>query len=169
MNLGKTVFSQLSSFLPKKEFDKFVNKYQGNYRIRNFSCWDQYLCMLFAQLTHRESLRDIEICLRGFGKKLYHIGIRGKVSRSTLADANNSRSWEIYKDFTSVLITEARQLYAQEPFGVELENSVYAFDSSIISLCLSVFPWANFRETKAGIKMHTQLDLHGNIPVFIDL
>jgi hypothetical protein len=125
--------------------------------------------MLFAQLTHRESLRDIEICLRSLGKKLYHIGVRGKVSRSTLADANNNRSWKIYQDFASVLITEARELYADEPFGVELENSVYAFDASIISLCLSVFPWANFRETKAGIKMHIQLDLHGNIPVFIDL
>ncbi|MCA9750282.1 MAG: IS4 family transposase, partial [Romboutsia sp.] len=127
------------------------------------------LCMLFAQLTHRESLRDIEICLRSFGKKLYHSGIRAKISRSTLAYANDNRSYEIYKDFASILIREARKLYINEPFGVELENSVYAFDASIISLCLSTFPWATFRESKAGIKLHTQLDLHGNIPVFIDL
>jgi hypothetical protein len=169
MNFGKTIFSQLTSFLPKKEFDKSVEKYQGNYYAKNFSCWDQFLCMLFAQLTHRESLRDIEICLRSFGKKLYHVGIRSKVSRSTLADANNNRNWEIYKDFAAVLISKARKLYLNEPFGVELENSVYAFDASIISLCLSTFPWAHFRETKGGIKLHTQLDLHGNIPVFIDL
>lgn len=156
MNEGKTIFSQLSSFLPKKEFDKCVEKYQGNYRTRSFTCWDQYLCMLFAQLTHRESLRDIQICLRSFGKKLYHSGVRGKVSRNTLAYANENRNWKIYKDFTSILIAEARILYCDEPFGVELENSVYDFDASIISLCLSVFPWASFRETKAGIRMHTQ-------------
>ncbi len=169
MNSSKTVFSQLNSFLPKKEFDKLVKKYKGNYYSKSFSCWDQYLCMMFAQLTHRESLRDIEICLRSFEKKLYHLGIRGRVSRSTLADANNGRDWRIYRDFANCLIVEARKLYLDEPFGVELKNSVYAFDASIISLCLSVFPWAKFRTTKAGIKMHTQLDLHGNIPVFIDL
>ena len=169
MNEGKTIFSQLTIFLPKKEFDKCVAKYKGNYKTQKFRSWDQYLCMLFAQLTHRESLRDIETCLRSFGKKLYHCGIRSKVSRSTLAYANDNRDWRIFKEFTNILITKARRLYCDEPFGVELDNSVYAFDSSIISLCLSVFPWAKFRKTKSGIKIHTQLDLHGNIPVFIDL
>ena len=149
MNDDKLVFSQLISFLPKRQFRRIVDKYNGNYRVKNFSCWDQFLCMLFAQLTHRESLRDIEICLRSFDHQLYHLGIKGKVSRSTLADANNKRDWRIYRDFASILIKEARKLYLDEPFGVELKNSVYAFDSSIISLCLSVFPWAKFRTTKA--------------------
>lgn len=169
MNEGKLVFSQLISFLPKRQFRRIVKRYEGNYRVRSFSCWDQYLCMMFAQLTHRESLRDIEICLRSFEKKTYHLGIRSKVARNTLAVANNKRDWKIYRDFASLLIKEARSLYLKEAFGVELDNSVYAFDASIISLCLSVFPWAKFRSTKAGIKLHTQLDLHGNIPVFIDL
>lgn len=169
MNQGRTVFSQLISFLPDRDFRRIVSSYSGNKGIRNFSCWDQFLCMLFAQLTHRESLRDIEICLRSFDSKIYHLGIKGKISRSTLADANNKRDWRIYRDFTGILIKQAQKLYVDEPFGVELKNSVYAFDASIISLCLSVFPWAKFRTTKAGIKLHTQLDLHGNIPVFIDL
>ena len=169
MHKGKLVFSQLISFLPKRQFRRIVNKYDGNYYLKSFSCWDQYLCMLFAQLTHRESLRDIEICLRALDKKTYHAGIRCRVARNTLAVANNKRDWRIYRDFASLLIKKARELYIGDPFGVELENTVYAFDASIISLCLSVFPWAKFRETKSGIKMHTQLDLHGNIPVFIDL
>jgi len=169
MNQGKAVFNQLISFLPDRDFRRIVKTYSGNKGVRNFTCWDQFLCMLFAQLTHRESLRDIEICLRFLGKKCYHCGIRGRVSRNTLAVANNKRDWRIYRDFASILIKEARRLYLDEPFGVELENSVYTFDASIISLCLSVFPWAKFRTTKAEIKMHTQLDLHGNIPVFIDL
>lgn len=169
MNLGKTVFSQLIKFLPDREFRRIVERHSGNKGVRNFSCWDQFLCMLFAQLTHRESLRDIEICLRSFEKKTYHVGIRSRISRNTLAAANNKRDWKIYRDFAALLISKAQKLYVNEPFGVELENSAYAFDASIISLCLSVFPWAKFRETKAGIKIHTQLDLHGNIPVFIDL
>ncbi len=166
---NRTIFSQLTSFLPKKEFDKSVKKYKGNYNVKSFTCWEQFLCMMFAQLTRRESLRDIEICLRSFGKKLYHSGIRSKVSRSTLSYANENRDWRIYQDFAQKLIKEAQVVYINEPFGVELKNSVYAFDASIISLCLSVFPWAKFRETKAGIKLHTQLDLRGNIPVFIDI
>lgn len=169
MNEGKLVFSQLIFFLPKRQFRRIVEKYQGNYGIKSFSCWDQLICMMFAQITHRESLRDIEICLRSFNKKLYHCAIRARVSRSTLAYANDKRDWKIYRDFASILIKEARSLYVDEPFGVELENTVYAFDASIVSLCLSVFPWAKFRETKAGIKLNTQIDLHGNIPIFIDL
>lgn len=169
MNEGQTVFSQLIWFIPKRQFRRVVNRYRGNYYIKTFSCWDQFLCMLFAQLTHRDSLRDIEICLRSFKRKLYHCGIRAKVSRSTLAYANDNRDWRIYREFATILITEARKLYANDSFGVELEETVYAFDASIISLCLSTFSWAKFREAKGGIKLHTQLDLHGNIPVFIDL
>jgi len=169
MNEGKLVFSQLISFLPKRQFRRIVKKYQGNYYLKSFSCWDQFLCMIFAQLSHRESLRDIEICLRSLGNKTYRAGIRSRVSRNTLAVANNKRDWRIYRDFAGILIKKARELYLDEPFAVELDNSVYAFDASIISLCLSVFPWAKFRKTKAGIKIHTQLDLHGNIPVFVDL
>lgn len=169
MNEGQTVFSQLVWFIPKRQFRRVVDKYQGNHYVKTFSCWDQFLCMLFAQLTNRDSLRDIEICLRSFRKKLYHCGIRAKISRSTLAHANDTRDWQIYREFASILINEARDLYVNDSFGVELEETVYAFDASIISLCLSSFPWAKFRETKGGIKLHTQLDLHGNIPVFIDL
>ena len=167
MSNGKAIFSQLSSFLPKKEFDKCVQRYDGNHRIKSFSCWDQFLCMSFAQLTYRESLRDIEACLRAMGKKLYHVGIRGNVSRSTLAYANDNRDWRIYRDFASILISEARELYIDEPFGVELKETVYALDASIISLCLSVFPWAQYQKTKGGVKLHTLIDLRGNIPVFI--
>jgi len=169
MNQGKLVFSQLVSFLPKRQFRRIVNKYNGNYYSKSFTCWEQFLCMMFAQITHRESLRDIEVCLRSLDKKIYRIGIKSRISRNTLAVANNKRDWRIYRDFASLLIKEAQKLYTNEPFGVELENSVYAFDASIISLCLSTFPWAKFRDTKGGIKLHTQLDLHGNIPVFIDL
>ena len=169
MHQGKLIFSQLILFIPKRQFRRIVERHRGNYNVKSFTCWDQFICMLFAQLTHRESLRDIEICLRSFQNKLYHCGIKNRISKSTLAYANDTRSWKIYRDFALLLIEKARKLYCNEPFGVELDNSVYAFDASIISLCLSVFPWATFRETKAGIKMHTQLDLRGNIPVFIDL
>lgn len=169
MSQDKTVFSELLSFLPKRQFRRIVKKYDGDYRVQSFTSWDQFLCMMFAQLTGRESLRDIEICLRSFQKKLYHIGIRARVSRSTLSYANDKRDWRIYQDFSKSLIKEARELYIDDTFGVELKNTVYAFDASIISLCLSVFPWANYRETKSGIKLHTQIDLRGNIPVFIDI
>jgi len=169
VNQGQTIFSQVMDFLPRHKFRQCVNRYQGNYRIRSFTCLDQFMCMTFAQLTYRESLRDIECCLRVMQEKLYHIGIRGKVSRSTLADANEKKDWRIYSDFAQVLIHEARQLYANDDFGLELEETVYALDASTIDLCLSVFPWARFRKTKAGIKLHTLLDLRGNIPSFVDI
>ena len=154
-------------FLPLKKFRQCVNRHKGNYRVRSFTCYDQLLCMAFAQLTYRESLRDIECCLRALREKLYHMGIRGKVSRSTLADANENRDWRIYSDFAQVLIHEARGLYVDDDFGLELKETVYALDSSTIDLCLSVFPWAHFRRTKAAIKLHTLLDLRGDIPTFI--
>lgn len=169
MNRGATVFAQIMDFLPLKKFRQCVNRYQGNHRVRSFSCLDQFLCMAFAQLTYRESLRDIECCLRALQPKLYHVGIRGKVSRSTLADANEKRDWRIYADFAQLLILEARALYAHEDFGVQLKESVYALDATIIDLCLSVFPWARFRQTKAGIKLHTLLDLRGSIPAFVTI
>ncbi len=169
MNTGKTVFSQLMEFLPQYEFNKCVERYKGNYKVTSFSCWDQFLSMAFAQLTYRESLRDIEVCLRAMPKKLYHMGIRGKVSRSTLADANENRDWRIYADFAQVLISTARDLYSKEKFAVELEETVYAFDSTTIDLCLSIFPWAQFRTKKAAVKMHTLLDIRGNIPAFIKI
>ena len=164
---GQTVFSQVMDFLPQKKFRQCVNRYNGNYRIRSFTCYDQLLCMAFAQLTYRESLRDIECCLRAMREKLYHMGIRGKVSRSTLADANETRNWRIYSDFAQILIHEARRLYVDEDFGLELNETVYALDSSTIDLCLSVFPWARFRKTKGAVKLHTLLDLRGDIPTFI--
>lgn len=167
MNQGKTIFSQVIDFLPWKKFRHCVNRYNGNQRIRSFTCYNQFLCMAFAQLTYRESLRDIECCLRVMRKKLYHMGIRGKVSRSTLADANEVRDWRIYSDFAQILIHEARRLYVEDDFGLELKETVYALDSSTIDLCLSVFPWARFRKTKAAIKLHTLLDLRGDIPTFI--
>ena len=167
MNQGKTIFSQVMDFLPLKKFRQCVNRHKGNYRVRSFTCYDQLLCMAFAQLTYRESLRDIECCLRALREKLYHMGIRGKVSRSTLADANENRDWRIYSDFAQVLIHEARGLYVDDDFGLELKETVYALDSSTIDLCLSVFPWAHFRRTKAAIKLHTLLDLRGDIPTFI--
>ena len=167
MNHDKTVFSQVMDFLPKKIFRQCVDRYQGNYKVRYFSCFDQFLCMAFAQLTYRESLRDIECCLRAFQKKLYHMGIRGKVSRSTLADANENRDWRIYSDFAQVLIHHARQLYINDDFGLQLQETVYALDATIIDLCLSVFPWARFRKSKGAIKLHTLLDLRGSIPSFI--
>lgn len=167
MNSGRTVFSQLISFLPDREFRRCVARYGGDHRLREFSCWDQYLAMAFAQLTYRESLRDIEACLRSLQEKLYHMGFRGRVSRSTLADANENRNWRIFADFAQVLIRMARPLYAHDPLGVDLEQSLYALDSTTIDLCLSLFPWARFRKHKAAVKMHTLLDLHGNIPTFI--
>ena len=167
MNQGQTVFSQVMDFLPIKKFRQCVNRYNGNHRVRSFTCYNQFLCMAFAQLTYRESLRDIQCCLRAMREKLYHMGIRGKVSRSTLADANEVRDWRIYSDFAQILIHEARRLYAEDDFGVELKETVYALDSSTIDLCLSVFPWARFRKTKAAVKLHTLLDLRGDIPTFI--
>jgi len=167
MNSGRTVFAQLLDHLPSYEFQKCVTRYRGDYQQKTFSCWDQYLAMTFAQLTYRDSLRDIEACLRSMQGKLYHVGFRGKVARSTLADANESRDWRIYADFAQVLIGAARPLYAHDPIGVDLEQSLYALDSTTIDLCLSLFPWARFRQHKAAVKMHTLLDLHGNIPTFI--
>ncbi len=167
MNAGRTVFSQLIEFLPHQEFQKCVARYGGDRYLKNLSCWDQYLAMAFAQLTYRESLRDIEACLRSVSGKLYHMGFRGKVARSTLADANEARNWRIFADFAQVLIGIARPLHARDPIGVDLEQSLYALDSTTIDLCLSLFPWAKFRRRKAAVKMHTLLDLHGNIPTFI--
>jgi hypothetical protein len=167
MNQGRTVFSQLISFLPDREFRRCVERYQGDFRLRGFSCWDQYLAMAFAQLTYRESLRDIEACLCSMQGKLYHLGFRGKVARSTLADANESHDWKIFANFAQVLIGIARPLHARDPIGVDLQQSLYALDSTTIDLCLSLFPWAKFRRRKAAVKMHTLLDLHGNIPTFI--
>lgn len=169
MNQGQTVFSQVMDHLPLPEFHKCVSKYQGDHRIKNFSCLDQFLSLAFAQLTYRESLRDIESCLRSQNTKLYHMGIRGKISKSTLADANETRDWKIYSDFAQVLIKIARPLYENEDLGLELEATIYAFDSSTIDLCLALFPWAKFRKTKAAVKMHTLLDLHGAIPTFISI
>jgi hypothetical protein len=169
MQSSRTVFSQVIEFLPIHEFRKCVARYQGNRSVKMFSCLDQYLCMAFAQLTYRESLRDIEACLRAMGPKLYHAGFRGRISRSTLADANEKRDWRIYADFAQALIQIARPLYADEDLGLDLDNTVYALDASTIDLCLSVFPWAHFRKTKAAVKLHTLLDLQGNIPTFIHI
>ena len=169
MYQGRTVFSQVLDFLPMHKFRQCVNRYSGNKGVRTFTCIDQFMCMAFAQLTCRESLRDIECCLRAMKEKLYHMGIKGSISRSTLADANEKRDWRIYSDFALLLIDQARQLYVDEDFGLELKETVYALDASTIDLCLSVFPWARFRTTKAGIKLHTLLDLRGNIPSFVDI
>jgi transposase len=169
MNQGRTVFSQLIAFLPDREFRRCAARYDGDAGLRDFSCWNQYLTMAFAQLTYRESLRDIEACLRALGAKLYHMGFQGKVARSTLADANESRDWRIFADFAQVLIRIARPLCAIDPIGVDLDHSLYALDSTTIDLCLSLFPWAKFRKHKAAVKMHTLLDLHGNIPTFISI
>jgi hypothetical protein len=169
MNTGALVFAQVTKHLPLTTFRRCVARYKGTHKVKTFSCLDQYLCMAFAQLTYRESLRDIEACLRAQPGKLYHMGIKSGVSRSTLADANENRDWRIYADFAQSLIAMARRLYAQEPFGVDLKDTVYALDSSTIDLCLSVFPWAPFRSTKAAIKLHTLLDLRGNIPSFLHI
>lgn len=167
MNEGRTVFSQLLDCLPKYEFDTCVRRYQGNHRVRKLSCHQQFLVMAFAQLTWRESLRDIETCLRALGAKLYHSGIRQPTARSTLADANETRDWRIFADFAQVLIQEAASLYANDPFGVELQQAAYALDSTTIDLCLSLFPWATFRRRKAAIKLHALLALQGNVPSVI--
>jgi hypothetical protein len=169
MNSGRTVFAQLIEHLPHKEFQKCVSRYGGERYAKHFSCWDQYLAMAFAQLTYRESLRDIATCLRAVGGKLYHMGFRTSVARSTLADANESRDWRIFADFARTLIATARGLYAREPTGVDLEQSLYALDSTTIDLCLALFPWAEFRRRKAAVKMHTLLDLRGNIPAFVHI
>ncbi len=164
---GQIVFSQLMDFVPRRSFDTCVRRYRGERRVRCFSCRDQFLCMAFAQLTYRESLRDIETCLRAMESKLYHAGFRSRVSRSTLADANEQRDWRIWADLATVLIERARQLYAFDAMSVELEQTVYAFDSTTIDLCLPLFPWASFRRRKGAVKLHTLIDLRGNIPCFI--
>jgi len=169
MHAGQFVFAQLMEFLPKHEFHKCVRRYRSSFRVREFSCFDQFLCMAFAQLTYRESLRDIETCLRAMGPKLYHAGFRGRVARSTLADANERRDWRIYADFAQVLIGIAQKLYANDGFAVELDAAAYAFDSTTIDLCLSLFPWARFRRRKGAVKLHTLIDLRGNIPCFIHI
>jgi uncharacterized protein DUF4372/DDE family transposase len=169
MNQGKLVFAQLMQHLPLTTFRRCVARYEGERKVKTFSCLDQFLSMAFAQLTYRESLRDIEACLRAQRSKLYHLGIRSVVARNTLANANAVRDWRIYADFAQSLIGIARRLYAEEPFGVDLKESVYALDSTTIDLCLSVFPWAPFRTAKAAIKLHTLLDLRGNIPTFIHI
>ena len=169
MNTGRTIFSQLTDFIPLPEFRRHVRRYHGNRRIRSFSCWDQFLCMAFGQLTGRESLRDLVTCLRALGGRLYHAGIRGRLSRSTLADANETRDWRIYADLAAALIRQARRLYHDAPLevGVGLQQPAYAFDSTTIDLCLKLFPWAQFRRHKSAVKLHTLLDLRGGIPCFI--
>jgi len=169
MYSGRLVFSQLMDFLPMHHFQSCVERYSGSYHVKYFSCFDQFLCMAFAQLSYRESLRDIESCLRAMQNKLYHMGIRGNISKSTLADANEKRDWRIYADFAQLLISTARSLYVDDDFGVELDETVYALDASTIDLCLSLFPWAKFRKTKGAVKLHTLLDLRGSIPSFISI
>jgi hypothetical protein len=169
MFAGQFVFSQIMTLVPKHEFNKCVRRYQSNYKPQKFSCLDQFFCMAFAQLTYRESLRDIQACLKAMQSKLYHMGIRGHIAKSTLADANENRDSRIYADFAQVLISKAKRLYANEDFGVELDTSVYALDSTTIDLCLSVFPWARFRKTKGAVKLHTLLNLRGSIPEFIHI
>jgi len=169
VHTGQSIFSQIMDFVPMYEFRKCVQRYHGNYKVRDFSCWNQFLCLAFAQLTYRESLRDTVCCLRSMERKLYHMGFRGNISRSTLADANETRDWRIYADFAQVLIHIARGLYKDDGFGVELDNTVYALDSTTIDLCLSLFPWAQFRKQKGAIKLHTLLDLRGNLPSYIQI
>ncbi len=164
MNAGKTIFSQLMDYLPSQEFRRCVDRYNGNHKIQRFSCWDQFLCMAFAQLTYRESLRDIEACLHSAGTKLYHMGIRSRVARNTLANANQVRDWRIYADFAQTLIATARRLYIGDSFGVDLQATTYALDSTMIDLCVSLFPWAKYRKRDRAVKLHTLLDLRGNIP-----
>ncbi len=169
MNKGKTVFSQIMTYLPLNEFRNSVQRYHGNRKVKSFSCLDQYLCMAFAQLSYRDSLRDTVTCLRAMQNKLYHMGIRGRISKSTLADANEKRDGRIYSDFAQILINRARHIYQNDPFGAEINETVYALDSSTIDLCLSMFPWAKFRKHKAAVKLHALLDLHGSIPSFIKI
>jgi hypothetical protein len=169
MNAGRTVFAQLMTYLPLQKFNQCVSRYKGDFKVRSFTCLEQFLCMAFAQLTYRESLRDLEACLRAIQTKLYHMGIRSMVSRSTIADANEKRDWRIYADFAQALSHIAKPLYASEDFGVDLDETVYALDASTIDLCLSLFPWARFRETKGAVKLHTLMNLRGNIPEFIHI
>ena len=169
MYAGKLVFAQLTDLIHPEQFRRCVRRYQGNYKVKTFSCWDQFLCMAFGQLTFRESLRDVETCLRSRQDQLYHLGIHGEVSHSTLVDANRERDWRIYYDLAQLLIRRARSLYHNEPIGFELQQTVYALDSTTIDLCLNLFPWARFRRTKAAIKLHTLLDLRGSIPAFISI
>ena len=169
MYRDRFIFSQLMDFFPKHEFNKCVHRYKGNHKAISFTCLDQFMCMAFAQLTGRESLRDIETCLRSLKSKLYHAGIRGNISRSTLADANEKRDWRIYQDLAQILITQARSLYINEDFGITLDNAAYALDSTTIDLCLTLFPWAQFRKHKSAVKIHTLLDLKGSIPSFIHI
>ncbi|MGH9396463.1 MAG: IS4 family transposase, partial [Terriglobia bacterium] len=167
MNRGRSVFAQIMDYIPRYPFQVCVDRYHGNSYVKSFPCWDQFLCMAFAQLTYRESLRDIETCLRSMQTKLYHMGFRDPVARSTLADANENRDWRIYADFPQALIRSARALYLHDPFDVDLEQTAYALDSTTIDLCLTLFPWAQFRKHKAAVKLHTLLDLRGSIPTFI--
>ena len=167
MNNGRIVFSQIMDCLPRRRFKSCVDRYRGDHRVRTFSCLDQFYCMSFAQLTGRESLRDIEACLRAIGPKLYHAGIKARVSRTTIAKANEQRDWKIYRDVAMILIDQARMLYVRQPLAMNLKRAVYALDSTVIDLCLSLFPWAQHRRKKSAVKMHTQLDLRGNIPAFI--
>ena len=167
MNTDRIVFSQIMDFIPKHQFNRCVRRYHGNYRLRKFSCFDQFLCMAFAQLAFKESLRDIETCLRAMKPKLYHAGFRGRIARSTLADANENRPWQMYADFAQILIDKARALYSHDRFGVELKNAAYALDSTTVDLCLALFPWAQFRKHKSAVKVHTLMDLKGSIPCFI--
>ena len=169
MHSGKIIFSQIMDFLPMYEFQKCIRRYRGNYRIKKFSCLDQFLCMAFAQLTFRESLRDIEACLRSMRSKLYHMGIRSQIARNTLSNANNNRDWRIYADFSQILIHTARDLYSNEGFGIELDETVYALDSTTIDLCLSLFPWAGYCKNQAGVRVHALLDLQGSIPSFVEI
>lgn len=167
MNRGRTIFAQLMDLLPLAEFRRCVERYRGDYKVQSFSCLDQFLCLAFAQLTYRESLRDIETCLRAHRSQLYHMGFRGRVSRNTLANANQQRDWRIYADFARLLIAQARALYQHDPFALELDQTIYVFDSTTIDLCLSLFPWAQFRRRKSAVKLHTLLDLRGNIPTAV--
>jgi hypothetical protein len=170
MNIGRTILAQLLDFMPRYEFNKFVDKYNGNYRVKSFTCWEQFIVMSFAQLTARESLRDIESCLNAIPTRLYHSGVKSSVKRSTLSEANSKRDWRIYAEFAQVLIQQARDLYKNEhSFSVDIDEIAYALDSSTIELCLSLFPWAKFRKHKGAVKIHTQLDLRGSIPTFIEI
>jgi len=169
MFTGKFVFAQLTDLIHREQFARCVRRYDGEYKVKSFSCWDQFLCMAFGQLTFRDSLSDIEVCLRARQDQWYHLGLRGRVSHSTLADANRVRDWRIYADLAQILISQARSLYQTEPIGVELEETVYALDSTTIDLCLNLFPWARFRRTKAAVKLHTLLDIRGSIPTFISI
>jgi len=170
MNTGRTILSQILDFVSKYEFEKCVDKYNGNYKVKTFTCWEQFIVMAFAQLTGRESLRDIEACLEAVSTKLYHSGVKSKVRKSTLSEANGNRDWRIYAEFAQLLIQEARRLYKDDNnFTVEIDEIAYALDSSTIDLCLSLFPWAKFRKSKGAVKMHTQIDLRGSIPTFIEI